>query len=125
MKNIIFASLVIICAIVVVISFFIPWARANVSATKVATGLTASAASTLANTPFAGKFVRGLDTATTAINELGDITIKTQVSGYDIPTLVNKKSSKIALSLFGQSPSSPVNDSYVSRKSYSSPYSEV
>lgn len=99
MKKMVIAGLIVICAIVIVASFFAPWVRAKVSVTKVATGLVSSASSTLQNTPFAGKFINQLNMATNAVNDLGDVEVKTQVSGYDIPTLINKKSSKEAISL--------------------------
>lgn len=100
MRKIVMLALVVICAVAIIHAFFMPWAKASVSATKVAKGLTKSAtAGVLENTPFAGKFIRGFDTATDTISELGDIQMKTAVSGYDIPTLVNKKSSQIAISI--------------------------
>ena len=99
MKNIILAGSVVICAIVIVVSFFMPWAKVKVSATQVSKELVTSAEKgPLKGTPFAGKFVKHFEKATNAIGELGDIEIKTQVSGYDIPTMVNKQSSKIAIS---------------------------
>ena len=99
MKKMIMAGLVIVCAVIIVVSFFLPWVRANVSVTKVATGLTSSATGKLQNSPFAGKFIKGFNTSTNAIGNLGDIEVKTQVSGYDIPTLINKKTSKEAISI--------------------------
>jgi hypothetical protein len=100
MKKIIFAGLIVACALIIIISFFMPWAKATVSATKVAKNLTHSAASgKLQGSPFAGKFIKGFDTATNAVGNLGDIEVKTTVSGYDIPTMINKKSSHVALQL--------------------------
>lgn len=100
MRKIVLLALVVICALAIVHAFFMPWAKASASATKVAKGLTKSAtAGMLENTPFAGKFIRGLDKATDKISDLGDIQIKTAVSGYDIPTLVNKKTSQIAIAI--------------------------
>ena len=95
MKQNIFVGLVIAASTVIVISFFLPWAQANVSATGVSKSLTSS----LQGTPFAGKVVGKLNEATDAIGSMGDITLKTRVSGYSIPIMVNQKSSKIALSL--------------------------
>jgi len=98
MKNIMFAALVIVCSVIIVISFFMPWAKVKVSATQVSKELvTAAETGPLKGTPFAEKFVKKLKKATSAIGELGDIEVKTQVSGYDIPTMVNKQSSKIAI----------------------------
>lgn len=99
MAKLISAGLIIVCCIVIIASFFAPWARAKVNVTKVASGLVSSAESTLKNAPFAGKFISGLNTTTTVIGSLGDIEVKTEISGYDIPTMINKKSSKTALSL--------------------------
>ncbi len=100
MRKVILLSLVVICAIAIMHGFFMPWAKASASATKVAKSLASSATGgILENTPFAGKFVRGLDKATNKILDLGDIQIKTAVSGYDIPTLINKKSSQIAIAI--------------------------
>ena len=99
MKKMIMAGLVLVCAVVIIASFFLPWVRAKVSVTKVATGLTSTAASKLQNSPFAGKFIKGFNAATNAVSNLGDIEVKTQVSGYDIPTLINKKTSREAISI--------------------------
>jgi len=99
MKKIIFAGLIIVCAIIIVVSFFMPWARATVSATKVAKNLSDSASSKLQNTSFGGKFIKEFDKATNAIGDLGDIKVKTTISGYDIPTMINKKSSHVAIQL--------------------------
>jgi hypothetical protein len=102
MVKIVLAVVVVICAVIIIQSFFMPWAKVSASVTKVSKQLTEEAAGPLANTPFAGKFIKGLEKATKAIESVGDIEVKTQVSGYDIPTMVNKKSSKIAIS-FAQS----------------------
>ena len=99
MKKLIMAALVVICAVVIVASFFAPWVRANVNVTKVAKGLTSNASDKLQNSPFAGKFINQFNTATNAVGNLGDIEVKTQVSGYDIPTLINKKSSREAIAI--------------------------
>jgi len=99
MKKMIFAGSIIVCAIIIIVSFFMPWARATVSATKVAKNLADSASSKLQNTSFGGKFVQGLKQATNAIGDLGDIKVKTTVSGYDIPTMTSKKSSHVAIQL--------------------------
>jgi hypothetical protein len=100
MRRIVLLALVIICALAIVHAFFMPWAKASASATKVANRLAKSATGgMLENSPFAGKFLRGLDKATSTISDMGDIQIKTAVSGYDIPTLINKKSSQIAIAI--------------------------
>lgn len=99
MKKYVMAGLIVACGIMIIVSFFMPWARANVSVTKVAKGLTSAAEGTLKDSPFAGKFIKDLQKATDAIDSMGNIEVKTTVSGYDIPTMVNKKSSKSAISL--------------------------
>ena len=100
MRKIVLAALIVLCSLTVIHAFFLPWAKASASVTKVAKGLTESATSGfLESTPFAGKFVRKLTSVTKKVSNLGDIEIKTMVSGYDIPTLINKKSSQIAISL--------------------------
>jgi hypothetical protein len=93
------ASVIIVCSVVIVVSFFLPWAKADVSVTKVAGALTEKARTTLKGSPFAAKVISGLDRATKTIGDAGDIQVKTAVSGYDIPTMINKKSSRIAISL--------------------------
>ena len=99
MKKMIFAGSIIVCAIIIIASFFMPWARATVSATKVANNMVNSASGKLQNTSFGGKFLQGLNQATNAIGNLGDIEVKTTVSGYDIPTMTSKKSSHVAIQL--------------------------
>ena len=97
--KLVLAALVIICSVVIIISFFLPWAQADLSVTKVAGALTEKAQTTLKGSRFAAKFIAGLDTATKVIGGMGDIQVKTAVSGYDIPTMINKKSSRIAIAL--------------------------
>ncbi len=99
MKKMIFAGSIIVCSIIIIVSFFMPWAKATVNATKVANNLANSASSKLQNMSFGGKFLQGLNQATNAIGNLGDIEVKTTVSGYDIPTMTSKKSSHVAIQL--------------------------
>jgi hypothetical protein len=99
MKKMIFAGVVILGATVTVVSFFMPWATVATSATRVSKELTTAAGGPLKDTPFAGKFIKQLDRATTAISEVGDIEIKASVSGYQVPKMVNDRTSKVALSL--------------------------
>jgi hypothetical protein len=88
MKKFVLAGLIVFAAIVIVASFFMPWAELSASVTKVSKELTG------------GKFIRELSRITGAIGEIGgNIKIRTSVSGYDIPSMVNKKSSKVAVSL--------------------------
>ena len=79
----------------IVVSFFMPWARVATSVV----GVTKAAEGSLEKTPFAGKLVKGFGKATEAISEIGDIGIETTVRGNQVPELVNNKSSKVALSL--------------------------
>jgi len=97
-KNIL-SGLVIAAACVIVVSFFLPWARVSVSALGVSEKLVQDAESTLKDTPMAGKLVGKLDKITGALSSFGDISVKTQVSGYNIPVLVNNKTSKVAISI--------------------------
>jgi len=100
MRKVILLSLVVICAIAIIHGFFMPWAKASASATKVAKSLVSSAKiGFLKDSPFAGKLIKEFDRATNKISDLGDIRIKTAVSGYDIPTLVNNKTSQIAIGI--------------------------
>lgn len=94
-----FVILIIVSAAVIVVSFFMPWARVDVSATKVSGELVGKASGPLSNSPFAGKFIKGLKKTTDALGNLGDIKIKASVSGYDIPTMLNRRESKAAISL--------------------------
>lgn len=96
MKKQIFMSLVCVASALTIIAFFMPWATVATSATGVAKGLTGA----LSGTPIAGKFVKGLDAATNAISDIGgDVAIKNTVRGYQIPIMVNDKTSKVAISL--------------------------
>ena len=99
MKKIVLVTLVVACALAIVHAFFLPWAKANTSATKVAKGLVNEASGKLDNSPFAGKFIKFFNQATDQVSNLGDIEVKTAVSGYDVPTLINKKSSQIAIAI--------------------------
>ena len=92
-------ALIVICGIVIIASFFMPWAKASTSATRVAKGLKQSTEGALQGTPFGEKFMAQLDVATQAISNMGDIKVKTIVRGCDIPTLVNKKSSQAAIAI--------------------------
>jgi len=95
MKKMIMASLVGICAVAIVISFFMPWAKASTSATRVAKGVKQS----MDGTSFGAKIGKYFDVATQAISGMGDINVNTIVSGYDMPAMVHKKSSHVAVAL--------------------------
>ncbi len=99
MKKIALTGLVVLAAIVIIFSFFAPWAKLSASVTKVSKELTSQAGKAAGGT-FGERFTRELSRITDAIGNVGgDIQIKTSISGYDIPSMANKKSSKVAISL--------------------------
>jgi hypothetical protein len=99
MKKMILSGLIIACSAVVIVSFFMPWANASVSVTKAAKGLAAMVQRELGGTPYAQKINDAIQKTEKAMDTIGNVEVKTTVSGYDIPTLVHKKSSRSALSL--------------------------
>lgn len=99
MKKMVMGVLIIVCSLVIIGSFFMPWAKATTTASKVATGIKETVARELKGTSLEEKVVANFDKAIGAINEFGDVKFKTVVSGYEIPVLVNRKDSKTAISL--------------------------
>jgi hypothetical protein len=100
MKKMIFLALVVISSLVIIFTFFMPWAKIVVSGAQVSKQLTEAASKgPLKDTPRAAKIINKLKTATKAIEQFGDIEVKSVVSGNDIPTLVSRKESKTALAL--------------------------
>jgi hypothetical protein len=99
MKKIVMATLAVLSAVVIIISFFMPWAKASTSATRVAKSVKQGAGGALQGTSLGEKVMTYFDVATQAISDMGDIKVKTIVRGCDIPTLVSKKSSNVAISL--------------------------
>lgn len=99
MKKVILSGLIIACSAVVIVSFFMPWANASVSVTKAAKGLAAMVQKELGGTRYEEKVANFLQKTEKAMDTIGNVEVKTTVSGYDIPTLVQKKSSRSALSL--------------------------
>ena len=95
MKKEYYSYLVYAAAVLIIIGFLMPWATVATSVTGVSKGLLGS----LEKTPYAGKIVGKISEATDAIGDLGDISIKNTVRGYQVPILVNDKSSKVAMSL--------------------------
>ncbi len=91
MKKIL-AGLIVLASIVIVMSFFLPWARVSVSVVGVSKQLTSSSV-------LPGKVTGKLKKITGAISDFGDVDIKTTVSGYKIPGMVNNKTSKVAFSV--------------------------
>ena len=94
MKRPVFLALIFIACAVVIIAFFKPWAQVGTSITGVSQDLAG-----IAEKSIGGKVVGELQKATTAISGLGDMEVKTTVRGYDIPILVNDKTSKMAISI--------------------------
>ena len=95
MKKEYYSYLVYVAAVAIIIGFLMPWATIATSVTGVSKGLLGS----LDKTPYAGKIVGGISKATDVIGDLGDISIKNTVRGYQVPIMVNDKSSKVAISL--------------------------
>lgn len=95
MKEKIFTALVCVASAAIIVGFIMPWATVATSATGVAKGLTGA----LKDTPYASKIVGEVQKATDAISDIGDITVKSTVRGYQIPIMVNDKTSKVAISL--------------------------
>ncbi len=93
----ILAGLIVLASVVIVVSFFMPWARVSVSAVGVSKELTTAAEGKLKDTPIAGKLINRLKAATGAISEIGDIAVRSTVYGYKIPEMANSKTSKVAL----------------------------
>ena len=57
MRNVVFMTLVVIASVVIVVSFFTPWARVSVSAIGVSQELTNVADEKLGDVSFAKKFI--------------------------------------------------------------------
>ena len=99
MRRRVMLAIIIIAALFILRGFFMPWAQVNASVTKIAGSVTDKAGKELKDVPFTEKLAKNLSKATDAIGNLGDIEVKTAVSGYDIPRLVNSKSSKVAIAV--------------------------
>jgi len=99
MRKIVLATLIIICGVVIVVSFFRPWAKAVTSPTKIAGGLKDAISDTLKDTGIADKLIAKVDTATATLNRFENVRFQTVVSGYELPVMVNRETSKTALSL--------------------------
>jgi hypothetical protein len=95
MKKTYLSYIVYAAAALIIIGFLMPWATVATSVTGVSSGLLSS----LEDTPYAGKIAGKLSEATDAIGNMGDVGIKSTVRGYQVPILVNNKSSKVAISL--------------------------
>lgn len=95
----IFLILVIIASMVILRAFFMPWAKVKTSVVKASRELTTDAGGKLAKFPKIKEAMKELARVTDLVEALGDIEVETTVSGYNIPMLVNKKTSKVALPL--------------------------
>lgn len=95
MKKLFFVTLVCIASALIIVAFFMPWAEVAASVS----GISKEVTSSVKDTPFAGKIVGKISDVTDAISEMGDISIKSRVSGFDVPRMANDKTSKVALSL--------------------------
>lgn len=95
MKKMFFTALVCVATALIIVAFFMPWATVATSVTGISKGLTGA----LSGTPVAGKIVGDIEKATDVIGQLGDVSIKSTVSGYQVPILVNDDTSKVAISL--------------------------
>ena len=104
----ILAGLVILASIVIVISFFMPWAKVSVSVVGASKQLTES-------TRLPDKVAARLKQVTYTISTFGDPEIRMTVSGYKIPAMVNNKTSKVAISLAEIMTKSTIN---LGQKSY-------
>lgn len=99
MKRTVLLVLVIVASVIIVRSFLLPWAEVSTSATKIASGLADQAGGSLKDSRVASKVIKKLQKITDSIGELGDIEVKSSISGYNIPIMVNNKTSKVALSV--------------------------
>ena len=87
----ILAGLIILASIVILISFFMPWAKVSVSVVEASKQLTESSR-------LPDKVVARLKQITYTISTFGDPEVRMTVSGYKIPGMVNSQTSKVALS---------------------------
>jgi len=99
MKKRIMAGAVVCASLLIIISFFMPWAKVVTSVTGVSKELASTAKGKLGGIPAAKKLLTKFEKVTTEIGELGDVKVKMAVSGYDVPVMVNNKTSKVAISL--------------------------
>ena len=95
MQKKILKNLVILASVIIVISFFLPWAKVSVSTM----GVSKKVSGKLEGSPVAGKVLKGTGKVTGALSKFGYIYIKSTISGYRIPLLVNSKTSKVAISV--------------------------
>lgn len=98
-KNLILVIFIVIATIVIITSFFMPWAHARTSVGRVSSHVNRSIGDSFSALPFVDNIVASIKDTTDVMRDLGaDVDISTVVSGYNIPRMINDKSSKIALS---------------------------
>ena len=89
---------IVICAsVMIVFSFYMPWARVTVSAVGVVRKLTVVAEEKYKSSLLAGKIIKKMKKATDELDTAGDVSIRSMVRGYMIPALANDEGSKVAL----------------------------
>jgi len=99
MKKLILCALVIIGSAVIILSFFAPWAKIVTSAAGVTKELQNTSQKNLGDSKLGREISGNIAKVSAFLSGVGDIKIKTVVSGYDIPALANSQGSKLALSL--------------------------
>lgn len=99
MKKLVPACAVIAASIVILISFFMPWAGVSTSAIRISKQMTSDTMDDLKDAPISSHLLTGFKEAANIIGGLGDVEMNMVVTGYDIPVEANKKLSKVAISL--------------------------
>ncbi len=107
----ILAGLIVIASIVIVISFFMPWAKVSLSVTGVSKKITGSS-------HLPDKAVEKLKEITRTMSTFGDPEVRMTVPGYKIPGMVNNKTSEVAISLAEIMTKSTINLGQKSRLVY-------
>jgi hypothetical protein len=99
MRKIVLLALVVVCALAIVHAFFMPWAKASASAGKVASD---SLAGVEKKYPLLSGLFGNMSKESEKVTSAADaVTVKMSVSGYDIPKMMNAKSSQVAVALTG------------------------
>ena len=97
MRKIISVLLVITAAGFIVAAFFMPWVSASTSVTRVSKEIT-NTMGPFGGLPLFDELMSGVEKSVGMVRDAGDINVDMTVSGYDIPKMVNSRSSKTALS---------------------------
>lgn len=102
MRKIVLLALVVICALAIVHAFFMPWAKASASAGKMAKGVSGSITGVGKKAPLMGGLFGKIENVSEKVTGAADmVNIKMAVSGYNIPNMMNTKSSQVAVALAG------------------------